>query len=149
MSWKLILKQSERDDDIDSLMQELESWEDVGSLNLDDWMEWEDKFNNLSMDESDRRRILKEIDNFWKAKDNLVSALQGIQEYLHGEKGEKREVHRQRKRYIGISTGAEGTPENIHPDFIGYELKDDEQWGEGMDGKLIPKPLDDMYGAEW
>jgi|2_EtaG_2_1085320.scaffolds.fasta_scaffold05354_3 hypothetical protein len=144
MSWKLILKQSERDDEINSLMQELESWEDVGSLNLDDWMEWENKFNNLSMDESDRRRILKGIDDFWKAKDDLVSALQEIQEWLHWEKGEKREVSA-----IGISTGAEGTPENIHPDFIGYELKDNEQWGEGMDGKLIPKPLDDMYGAEW
>lgn len=107
---------------IDLRLDEVESqiWRDFVEINAE-----------LEELASKNKYIQDQIENVWTAKDNFNSAIESLADGLTELEEE------------------ESDKEDVNPDYRGYKLKDNEQWGEGEDGKLVPKPIDDQYGAEW
>jgi len=138
MSWEKILKQ----DDVTTKLKELEEYaegmsSDTHSSVIADSLNYQTDQLKGKIDDKLFRDLEKQVNDIWSKSDDLSNAFDMyvdiIREYLAEDEEEKEEVD----------------DKGIHPDFKNYKLKDDEQWGEGPEGLLVPKPIDEMYGAEW
>lgn len=139
MAWKDILKQ----DDVITELKELIEYAEGMSSEIGPSSGPADELNYKTdqlkgeIDDKLFRDLDKQVNDIWSKSDDLSAAFDmyadTIREYLEERKQEKEEVD----------------DESIHPDFRNYKLKDDEQWGEGPRGLLIPRPIDEMYGAEF
>ena len=148
MSWENILKSDESTELIDEFESEIEDIiisEDTLSELQKDFLE-----PILDIVGEDYAKYIKESwDGLWKAKSEFEGAIRDLEKWLFEAKEDLKDA--KKTSGVGISTGAEAYADksNIHPLYRDYKLKDDEQWGEGPEGLLVPMPLDEMYGAEW
>jgi len=172
MSWKDILKQSslqkQQDNKIETmkdLIKEL-NWlsdeinEDDGKLSElhnDLYQKIKPLLTNEKVNawQGDLTQAEKLWDEAWNYKQEYSSSLENIAYFLEQvlddlQEEEEEEEDGDGKIYANTPSGGHG---EVHPSYRGYKLKDDEQWGESImeDGKayLVPKPIDNMYGAEW
>mgnify|MGYP004119866277 CR=1 FL=1 len=150
MSWKDIIKTytniqkfnpSGFAQDLKELAEELEGLT-LEEGNKVDWETFVSFDTNLEQNEmfQHRRDLKKLIENVWDAKDAYNMAIESLSDTLKEEgERERRGEYRPLRDNVGIA-----------PEFRGYKLKDNEQWGVDADsGLLVPKPIDDQYGAEW
>jgi predicted nuclease with TOPRIM domain len=150
MTWKDIIKKAENiEEKIDNVIDECESlqrWDDDSHSTISTIL---DELKPQIVEKDYQESIDKAEQEVWNALgayngslDDLVELLSEFKDEFKGE---------EMRSSVGVSTGAEAYPDksNIHPAFKDYELGDNEQWGEGPNGLLIPKPIDTMYGAEW
>ncbi len=145
MKWKKILKQDDADWDIEDRVKltELRDYAEGAASDLAPSAGVPDRLNfeldqlKGYLDDDLFSELDEQVNDIWGKYDELSNDLEmfadTIREHLAKGKQEKEEVD----------------DESIHPDFRNYKLKDDEQWGEGPEGLLVPKPIDEMYGAEW
>jgi hypothetical protein len=127
MSWENILKKRLDLEGITQELLELMLDESVSQV----WRDFVGIQIQLEEEGPNNKYIQQQMDNVWKAKNNFNSAIESLADALTELEEE------------------ESDKEDVNPDYRGYKLKDNEQWGEGEDGKLVPKPIDDQYGAEW
>ena len=149
MTWKDIIKTYTNIQKFDTtgFAQDLkELGEKLEGLMLDEGnkVDWE---TFVSFDANLERNIMfqhlrdlkKLIENVWDAAAAYNMAIESLSDTLKEEgERERRGEYRPLRNNVGIA-----------PEFRGYKLKDNEQWGVGEDGMLVPKPIDDQYGAEW
>jgi len=139
MAWKDILKQDDVITELKELIEYAEGMSsEIGpSSGPADSLNYETDQLKGKIDDKLFRDLDEQVNDIWSKSDDLSAAFDmyadTIREYLEERKQKKEEVD----------------DESIHPDFRNYKLKDDEQWGEGPQGLLIPRPIDEMFGAEF
>ena len=162
MSWEDILKNEDKKVLLENLMRECHWLSD--EIN-DDGGKLDELHNHLyqkikplltneqvNQYQGDLAEAEKLWDEAWTKKEEYSRSLEDLghffEQVLHDL--EDKEDDGGNGEYASTPSGGVG---KVYPPYIGYKLKDDEQWGEAImeDGKayLVPKPLDDMYGAEW